>query len=265
MVQVTVLGSGSAGNATLVRSSQARVLVDLGLTGKDAAARLSQVGCDPTHLDAILLSHEHGDHVRGVAAFAKAFPRTVVYATEGTSLASNLRGNVRAEEAIRPGERLRIGDIQVTPFTIPHDATDPLAFTLEVEGVKVGIVMDLGHFSSTVKECLRRCDVLVLESNHDMEMLKVGPYPWALKQRLLSRVGHLSNEAVAEFLGSDFDGYARTIFLAHLSKTNNHPEIARLSAQKALASRAPLFAALEKSHAELKLTYQDRPGETVTL
>ena len=134
-----------------------------------------------------------------------------------------------------------MGDITVTPFTLPHDAADPVGFAFSAEGVKLAIVTDLGYLSANVREHIRQCDVLMVESNHDLEMLRGGPYPWAVKQRVMSRVGHLSNEALAEFFANDYDGGAAFVVLAHLSEQNNHPEIARETAEKALGSRRSLL------------------------
>jgi len=134
-----------------------------------------------------------------------------------------------------------VGDIEITPFTIPHDATDPVGFTFRTEGVKIGYATDLGYMPVSVRDHLRSCDVLVIESNHDVEMLRGGPYPWSVKQRVMSRVGHLSNDALAEFFSSDYDGGAAYVILAHLSEQNNHPEIARAAAETALRGRQGLW------------------------
>src|SRR5207248_6917601 len=134
-----------------------------------------------------------------------------------------------------------VGDIEIFPFTIPHDAADPVGFTLRGEGVKVAFATDLGYLPRNVCEHLRGCDVIVIESNHDVEMLRIGPYPWSVKQRVMSRVGHLSNVALADFFTSDYDNSATFVVLAHLSEQNNHPEIARREAERALARRGGLF------------------------
>jgi phosphoribosyl 1,2-cyclic phosphodiesterase len=144
-------------------------------------------------------------------------------------------------ELFESGYSFQVGDIQVTPFTIPHDAADPVGFTFRAEGAKIGFATDLGYLPASVRDHLRGCDVLVMESNHDVEMLRGGPYPWSVKQRVMSRVGHLSNEALAEFFASDYDGGAAYVVLAHLSEQNNHPAIARGAAEKALGSRQTLL------------------------
>ena len=147
-----------------------------------------------------------------------------------------------AVEYFRAGEPFEIGDIAVSPFTIPHDAADPVGFVFRAEGVRMAFATDLGYIPPNVKAQLKGVDLLLLESNHDLEMLRDGPYPWAVKQRVLSRVGHLSNEAAAEFLENGYDGQAAYVILAHLSESNNLPELARVAAERALVGRASLLA-----------------------
>ena len=147
-----------------------------------------------------------------------------------------------AVEYFRAGEPFSIGDIALSPFTIPHDAADPVGFVLSAEGVRMGFATDLGYIPPNVKEQLQALDLLLLESNHDLEMLRDGPYPWSVKQRVLSRVGHLSNDATAEFLSTEYDGQAAYVILAHLSENNNLPELARVAAERALVGRASLLA-----------------------
>jgi phosphoribosyl 1,2-cyclic phosphodiesterase len=146
-------------------------------------------------------------------------------------------------EYFQPGTNFSIGDLSITPFTTPHDAADPCGFVFESasESIRMAIATDLGYVPPNVKRALERIDVLLLESNHDLEMLKDGPYPWAVKQRVLSRVGHLSNHATAEFLSRDYDGSAMYIVLGHLSETNNAPELALLSAEEAIRERGRLL------------------------
>jgi phosphoribosyl 1,2-cyclic phosphodiesterase len=145
-------------------------------------------------------------------------------------------------EYFQAGEPFEIGDIAVSPFTIPHDAADPVGFVFRSEGVRMALATDLGYISPNVKAQLQGLDLLLLESNHDLEMLRDGPYPWSVKQRVLSRVGHLSNEAAASFLEDGYDGQAAYIILAHLSESNNLPELARVTAERALTGRASLLA-----------------------
>jgi phosphoribosyl 1,2-cyclic phosphodiesterase len=231
-----VLGSGSRGNSTLIATETTRLLVDAGFSKRETYARLESIGESSGAFDAILVSHEHIDHVKGLETLAadSAAPIYISAITRDT-LAWN--GRAKRFETITPGERFSVGDLEITPFTIPHDAADPVAFRVETQGIRIGIVTDLGYVPQHVKHHVAGCHCLILESNHDLEMLKVGPYPWHVKQRVMSRHGHLSNLATAEFLRHDFDGTAQVLVLAHLSENNNHPELVRLSAQEALAGR----------------------------
>ena len=248
MVAVTVLGSGSKGNSTVVCSSRTSILVDAGLSCRETFRRMREAGLEPHRLDAIVISHEHSDHVCGLPVLAKKL-RAVVYMTQPTCAAwrHSLRDAqfpiavLAKREVFDAGRGFSIGDIEVNSFTIPHDAADPVGFTFRAEGVKVAVVTDLGYMSGNVREHLHGCDVLMIESNHDLEMLRGGPYPWSVKQRVMSRVGHLSNEALADFFSSDYDGGATFVVLAHLSEQNNHPEIARRAAQLALGPRQDLI------------------------
>ncbi len=162
-------------------------------------------------------------------------------------------------EFFRAGLSFEIGDISVTPFTIPHDAADPVGFVLQAEGVRIVVATDLGYLAPNVRMHLRRADLLMIESNHDVEMLRDGPYPWAVKQRVLSRVGHLSNDAVGEYLASEYDGGARFVILAHISESNNLPELARISAERALGHRMGLLAN------KVLLASQNTPLESIQL
>jgi phosphoribosyl 1,2-cyclic phosphodiesterase len=162
-------------------------------------------------------------------------------------------------EYFAAGTGFSIGDIAITPFTIPHDAADPVGFVFEADGVRMAIATDLGYMPPNVKMAIRNCDVLMLESNHDLEMLRDGPYPWSVKQRVMSRVGHLSNEAVSDFLEKNYDGNASYVVLAHLSECNNLPELARVTAERALRDRMSLLAN------KLILAQQDAPLEPICL
>jgi len=164
-----------------------------------------------------------------------------------------------AVEYFHSGTRFSIGDIGITPFTIPHDAADPCGFVFESEGIRMALATDLGYMPPNVKAALKRIDVLLLESNHDLEMLRDGPYPWSVKQRVLSRVGHLSNHATAEFLQKDYDGGAAWIVLGHLSESNNAPELARLAAEQALGNQPTLLGN------RVLLAHQGMPLDPITL
>jgi len=232
-VRVCVLGSGSSGNCTLVAAGRARVLVDAGLSYREIRRRLRLVGEDFSRLDAILITHEHTDHVAGLAMLARKFLKPIFVTPLTESRLDWGEAKPRLEK-FQAGRRFTIGDLEVDSFTIPHDAVDPVGYCFRAQGLKVGVVTDLGYMPESVKHQIRGCHLLVLESNHDLDMLKVGPYPWFVKQRVMSRVGHLSNHAVETFLQSDFDRRSQVLVLAHLSEQNNHPEIARLAASGAL-------------------------------
>jgi phosphoribosyl 1,2-cyclic phosphodiesterase len=253
----TLLGSGSSGNTTLVSDGSTHILVDVGLSGRETARRLRECGLEPHQVSAIVVSHEHGDHCRGVGPFAKDLD-IPVFMTESAWAGFGMSLDARRHRKIGSGECFEVHGFRFTSFSVPHDAIDPLAFLIEKDGVKIGIVMDLGYVSNLVVERLKGCDGIILESNHDVRMLKVGPYPWALKQRVMSRRGHLSNDAVAQYLAKDFDGRAAHVVLAHLSRKNNLPELALLSAQRALEERSSLLACQTR----LELAGQDRVSRT---
>ncbi len=261
-VRVTILGSGSKGNSTIIASSRTRVLLDAGLSCRETFRRMREAGEEPESLHAILISHEHSDHVAGLPVMARKLHATVYMSgmtNDAWGRAADGDANLSRLELFSVGCPFQIGDIAVTPFTIPHDAADPVAFSFSTEGVKVSVVTDLGYMPASVREHIRRSDVLVIESNHDLEMLRGGPYPWAVKQRVMSRVGHLSNAALAEFFSTDYDGSAAYVVLAHLSEQNNHPEIARLAAETALVPRRNLL------QNQLRLATQWQALESIAL
>jgi len=329
-MRMTVLASGSKGNSTVIASERTRVLVDAGLSCRELLRRMALAGEDPAQLNAILITHEHHDHVDGLAVLARRLripvfftepthrawvrmltPRTTMTyakwlnhlqrekearatattatipsqeldlaatgAAEFEAIASlsaeaatldaqvtHLTGEPALEEEeepcdgapvaakadptylpaveyFRPGTPFSIGDIDIAPFTTPHDAADPCGFVFESEGIRMAIATDLGYMPPNVKAALKRIDVLLLESNHDLEMLRDGPYPWSVKQRVLSRVGHLSNDATAEFLARDYDGGSAYIILGHISASNNDPALALLAAEQAIGGRMTLL------------------------
>ncbi|MGD0480461.1 MAG: MBL fold metallo-hydrolase [Terracidiphilus sp.] len=326
MVRFTVLASGSKGNCTVLTGGRTRILVDAGLSCRELFRRMKLAGEEPATLNAIVITHEHQDHVNGLAVTARKLG-IPVYFTEATHrawmrwlqprrqmsyaqwlemvrkqaaerraepesateaaendldeadvensapsaapTASDLARGPAPVSALDPtpdpagcrppalkddptwlpaieyfqaGQPFSIGDICLNPFTIPHDAADPVGFVLSSEGVRLGFATDLGYIPPNVREQLRNLDLLLLESNHDLEMLRDGPYPWSVKQRVLSRVGHLSNDAASDFLAADYDGQAAYVILGHLSENNNLPELARVAAERALLGRASLLA-----------------------
>jgi phosphoribosyl 1,2-cyclic phosphodiesterase len=239
IVKFCVLASGSSGNAALLATENTRILVDAGLSMKELGKRLAAIGEDLARVDAILITHEHSDHVAGLPVLARNKDvRAAIYLTWLTEPAIDWgESPPRRLERFQAGAGFQIGDIEVRSFSIPHDATDPVGFLFQAQGVRIGSVTDLGYIPESVRYHLRRTDLLLLESNHDLDMLKVGPYPWAVKQRVMSRVGHLSNLVMSDFLLGDLDSSTARLVLGHLSEQNNHPEIVRLVAAEALERR----------------------------
>ncbi len=321
MVRFTVLASGSKGNCTVITGGKTRILVDAGLSCRELFRRMRLADEDPATLDAIIITHEHSDHVAGLGVTARKLG-IPVYFTQGTHRAwvrwlsprkqmtysqwleqcrqqaaarmaeadaaaagdsdpDDLEASAEPASSPEPepapaqvappkdptalpsvqlfeaGKPLQIGDISVSPFTIPHDAADPVGFVFQAEGVRMAVATDLGYIPPNVKAQLKCVDLLLLESNHDLEMLRDGPYPWSVKQRVLSRVGHLSNEAAATYLESEYDGQASYVILGHLSESNNLPELARIAAERALNGRASLLAN------RLLLAAQHEPMSTI--
>jgi len=262
-VSVTVLASGSKGNCTLVAGGSTRLLIDAGLSCREILRRMALCGETAAGIDAILVTHEHSDHVSGLHVLARRL-QVPVYMTGATHdayrrQARDSSGNrIRLErlEVFEAGRAFDIGSVSVTPFTIPHDAVDPVGFTFVSAGIKVGVCTDLGYMPASVKHHIRGCQILMVESNHDLEMLRVGPYPWAVKQRVMSRVGHLSNDSLAQFLTKDYDGDAEYLILAHLSEQNNHPEIARMTAERALGEQRDLV----RNHLLLAAQHEPLPA-----
>ena len=214
-----------------------------------------EIGEDPFKLDAILVTHEHSDHVGGLPRLAKKLG-IPVYMTWLTAPAIEWLTETPKLEVFQAGATVSIGDIEIDSFTIPHDALDPIGFCLRAQGIKCAIATDLGYVTDSIRFHLRGSTVLLLESNHDLEMLKVGPYPWMVKQRVMSRVGHLSNEATCDFILRDFDSCAAALILGHLSEHNNHPEIARIGASQALEHRG--------LSTKLVVAQQKKPTEVFT-
>ena len=265
-MRICILGSGSSGNATLVISGETRVLIDCGLSARETVKRIQSVGEDPMRLDAVVITHEHGDHARGFPVLSKTLGVPVYVSTaalEACQLGEKV-AQVRRGEALNSSQDFEIGSMRFQPFMIPHDAADPMAFTIESRGIKMGIAVDLGHINALAAERFRGSDLLILEANHEIEMLRACTYyPWALKQRILSRQGHTSNDELARYLREDFDGKAGHIVLAHLSRNTNHPDVARLAAMNALQERSPLFSA--GAEKRVRIARYDGPSDWIEL
>lgn len=197
---------------------------------------MAAAGKDPKSINAILITHEHSDHVCGLVSLAK-YLDVPVYLSSLTAPAIAWGEYQPKIELFQAGKSFRVGDLDVDSFTIPHDAVDPVGFCLRFQGLKYGVVTDLGYMTDSIRYHLRGADLLLLESNHDLDMLKVGPYPWSVKQRVMGRKGHLSNDVACDYIKRDLDSSVTTLVLGHLSENNNHPEIVRLVASQALNGR----------------------------
>jgi phosphoribosyl 1,2-cyclic phosphodiesterase len=245
-VSVCVLASGSRGNAIYVSDGRSAILIDAGLSGIEIQRRMAAKGLDPSSLDAILVSHEHADHIHGVGVLSRRFGLTVHISDETRKASKSALGKLAAIRPFRCGRRFSIGDLVVHPFSTSHDAADPAGFTIRCNGSKVGVATDLGIATSVVKTHLQACDILILEANHDDRMLIDGPYPWPLKQRIRGRSGHLSNEDAATLLSTLQHDRLAHVILAHLSEENNTPDIARKTIETVLeGSRTELHVACQ--------------------
>ena len=220
-----VLASGSKGNAILVCSSKTRVLVDAGLSGTELVRRLEQAGHSARRLDALIVTHEHQDHVRGVGVLSRRF-NLPVYCSRGTLENLPMQvGKLAHTQLFQTGHPYRIGDLLIHPFAVSHDARDPAGMTIENDDCRLGMCTDLGIVTQLVRQRLQGCRGLLLEANHDLELLMNGPYPWHLKQRIRGRHGHLSNTDTYELLRELFHEGLRAVVLAHLSEINNRPKL----------------------------------------
>ena len=252
---ICILASGSRGNAVYVSGGSTSILIDAGLSGIEIERRLNSKGLYPEDLDAILVSHEHTDHIQGVGVLSRRFNLPVFISSKTEKAAVSQLGNVRVIKNFECGSPFIINDLSIHPFSISHDAEDPSGFTVNQNGTKIGIATDLGIATSMVKEHLKGCSLLILEANHDEDMLINGPYPWPIKQRIKSRTGHLSNEASKNLLKEVQHDRLKYVILAHLSETNNTP-------QKALSE---VGRAMSHCNAKLDVATQDECGALLRL
>lgn len=261
-MRIAILGSGSRGNAMVVESGGRRILVDAGFSCRELERRMRLRGVEPHTLCAVVVTHEHSDHMRGADRFVRRH-RIPLYATRGTLDAGAAKKGLGAEAlaAARPmtsGVPVELGGFQIEPFAIPHDAAEPVGLTVEDgSGRRLGLAADLGERSRLAWARLTELDSLILETNHDLGMLRSGPYPWSLKQRVAGRHGHLSNRAAAEGIPELVCDRLRWVVLYHLSRTNNSPELAAEAVGEALAA--------EGSTARVALTDQDLPTDWLDL
>ena len=279
-VKFTILGSGSSGNCAYLETAEARVLIDAGFSPRQIRQRLATIGRTPENLTAILLTHEHSDHISGLPGMADKL-QIPVYCNRGTQdgtlwafksrwtskkapVLEGLDGTETFKKKMdwrlfTTGASFEIGDIQVDTFSIPHDAQDPVGFLLRTPAGNIGLATDLGHMTKLVIERTRTANVLVLESNHDIKLLQDCPHrPWSLKQRILGRHGHLSNDAAAEAAAQIISAELKHLYLGHLSSQCNKPEIAR----RVMHDRLQQIGAM---HVQLQIADQHLPAVTLEL
>lgn len=206
------------------------------MSGRETFARLEAIGENPEDLDAVLLTHEHSDHICGLLPVLRK-AKAPVYLTRLTAPTIDWGKYEPRLQCFQAGQQFQIGDFKVESFSVPHDAVDPVGFCLTAEGIRIGLATDLGYMPDSVRMHLRGTEFLMLESNHDLDMLKVGPYPWSVKQRVMSRHGHLSNGMVSDFILEGLDSCVKSMVLTHLSEHNNHPAIVDMTAAQALRRR----------------------------
>ncbi|MEJ2368446.1 MAG: MBL fold metallo-hydrolase [Acidobacteriota bacterium] len=234
MVGVQILGSGSTGNAMVLTAGDSHLLVDAGLSCRQMEMRMAAAGLDPSRIGAVLLTHEHQDHIQGLRVFLKKHPVPVYAAPECMDTPVLSRIEVPGFEPLRDGERVRIGGFDILPFALPHDAARAFGFVFEAEGVRIGHATDLGAATPKVVGSMQGCDCLLIEFNHDLDTLLHGHYPAHLKMRLRSGLGHLSNDQGAALLKETANGRTRAVYLMHLSLNNNYPALAAMAARDIL-------------------------------
>lgn len=256
-VLLTVLGSGSAGNATLLQCRETRLLIDVGLSCRETARRMGAIGVEPESITAVVITHAHGDHTRGAGLFSRRY-EVPVHATAATRTVWPDAG-VSSWGGLACDVPTDIGGFRITPFEVSHDAAaETVAFHVETEAGAIGFATDVGVTTAALRSRFRRCRLLVMESNHAEDLLRVGPYAASTKARIAGERGHLSNEALARFVREDLGAPVECLVLAHLSRVNNLPEIAAMTCREALE-------ASDRSDVRVVVTHQDRVTETVRL
>ena len=254
-LSVCMLASGSKGNAIYISDGLTTLLVDAGLSGIEIERRLQAHDLDPGDIDAMIVSHEHADHIRGVGILSRRYDLPVYLSQKTGREAGQLIGKVNDMRSFNCGETFKVNTLGIHPFSTAHDAEDSAGFTIACNGRKIGIATDLGIATALVKQNLKGCDLLILEANHDPDMLMNGPYPWPLKQRIKGRTGHLSNQASGELLAELKHDKLQHVVLAHLSETNNTPD-------KALEEVGPVLGGFP---ARIHVATQDLCGEMLRL
>ena len=250
---VCVLASGSKGNAIYISDGFTAILIDAGLSATEIKRRLKSRGLNPKDLNAILVTHEHSDHIQAVGVLSRQL-KLPIYLSRNVEKKASM-GSVHEIRTFNSGSTFRIDNLTVHPFAVSHDAADPVGFTIGQNGCRVGVATDLGTVTPHLKENLKHCHLLILEANHDPQMLINGPYPWYLKRRIQSRSGHLSNGQSKRLLMELQHEGLEHVILAHLSQTNNAPQIVLAEVSEALTRCKPRLA----------VASQDRCGEVIYL
>ncbi|MGD8441715.1 MAG: MBL fold metallo-hydrolase [Holophagae bacterium] len=253
-MEVVVLASGSSGNAALIRSGDTSVLIDVGVSALQVAKRLAAFDCRPDQIDAIFLTHEHSDHIRGLEVFLRRHHPAPVWTTRGTW--SKLPVRTRAGGELSSGRDHPVGGLRIRPVATSHDAAEPVAYVIDDGQRRVALCTDTGHFTTLLAERLAGCDLLLIETNHDADMLRHGPYPWHLKQRIASRLGHLGNHQTEEALDRLRCSELKGVVGLHLSAENNSPRLARECLQRAMNGSCPVTAVPRTEM--LRITVGDR-------
>ncbi len=259
-MQFSVLASGSTGNSLVVKSKHKRLLIDVGLSAKKMCESLEQLGARAEEIDAVLITHEHSDHIKGLGVFARKYgvPIYANAATWGKLQQMSTIGDIdeRQRRVFVTGDVLEFDDVQVQTFGISHDAAEPVGFCFHHEQRKLSVVTDLGYVSERIKQTIRESDILVMESNHDVNLLRSGHYPWNIKRRILSDIGHLSNVDAAAAMYDVLSNRTRRLYLAHLSLQHNLQDLARMTVSQVLEEKGIEMA---RGEVELMHTYHDRP------
>jgi phosphoribosyl 1,2-cyclic phosphodiesterase len=257
MMKICVLGSGSSGNCTYVGTEETGILVDAGMSGKEVASRLTAIGVPMTHVRALCVTHEHGDHTASVGTLSNRH-KYELFANSGTIQAIEQNPKLQGLKwsVFETGRPFQVGDVRVEPFSVPHDSYDPVGFVFCHGESRVAVVTDMGMITTLIRERLKRCRALVIEANHDDDMLKNADRPWSLKQRIKGKQGHLSNAQAAELLTEVSCPELKAVFLAHLSSDCNTPELALSTVRRALNLAGHI-------HVDVHMTYADRTSEVV--
>ena len=249
----SMLGSGSKGNSLYIESGKTSILIDAGFSGKEVAKRLAAHSRDMADLDGLFLTHEHGDHIRGAGVISRRC-RLPVYANEGTYRGSDTKlGKLHKRVEFETGKPVQLKDLEIRSFRVSHDTLDPVGFLVSDSNMTIACCTDSGRVSKLVASRLSNCDALILEFNHDPQMLKTGPYPFSLQQRVRSSQGHLANEDAADFLKTLLHDRLQYVILAHLSETNNTAKLALKSASAVITHEHPchLHVAAQNSPSSL--------------